>query len=268
MDLKQEQQVIGPAVKEAGDILFKQFATFDRHNIKLKNAREIVTEFDLLSEQIILSAIKKNFPDHGILSEEQGANDKTSDWLWAIDPLDGTTNFAMHNPLWCISAGLFYKREIVLSLIYAPLLQESYQAIRGQGAWLNGQKLQVSDLSISKTLNSFCWGREEREVKTMLNYFAYQKTHGFGLRHLGTAAIELAFVAAGRLESFIVPGAKLWDVAAGVLLVQEAGGRITDFSGQDWTIDSLDLVASNGLIHEQILTAIKHSRDGQASNNY
>ncbi|MFH0950890.1 MAG: inositol monophosphatase family protein [bacterium] len=267
MDLNQEQQVIGQAVKEAGDLLFEQFKTFDRHKIRLKNAREIVTESDLLSEKIILSAINNNFPDHGILSEEQGANNKTSDWLWAIDPLDGTTNFAMHNPLWCISAGLFYKKTIVLALIYAPMLQELYQAIHGQGAWLNGQKLKVSDLSTGQTLNSFCWGREEREVKTMLNYFAYQKAHGFGLRHLGTAAIELAFVATGRLESFIVPGAKLWDVAAGVLLVREAGGEVSDFVGQDWTSDSLDLVASNGLIHDQVLIAIKHSRDEQKTSN-
>jgi myo-inositol-1(or 4)-monophosphatase len=261
MNVDKQKQVAVKVIKEVGDILIKKFQTFDRHDIKLKDAQEIVTEYDLMSEEIIIKAIKNNFPDHGILAEESGSNSKESDWLWAIDPIDGTTNFSMHNPLWCVSIGLMYKNELVLGVIYAPLLNELYVAVKGCGAFLNNKPIKVSEIKQGKILHSFCWGRGDENTRHMFSYLKNQKMNGSSIRHLGTAAIELAFVSAGRLESFILPNVKLWDVAAGILLVKEAGGRVTDFKGQLWNIESKNMVASNNLVHEKILTVLNESKD-------
>jgi len=259
MDLSKERKVISQAVKEAGDLLLAKFKTFDRGEIKMKSAHEIVTDSDLLSEKIILAALKQHFPQHGILSEEKGNNEIQSDWLWVIDPLDGTTNFSMHNPLWSVAVALFYQKQIVLSLIYAPALQELYLAEQDQGASLNGQTIKVSTIKEGKVLNVFCHGYDQASLKTALNYFSWQKLNGFDCRQLGSASIELAWLAAGRLESLVIPGANVWDVAAGVLLVREAGGRVTDFANQDWQFNSLDIIASNSLVHQQVCQAIKNS---------
>lgn len=261
MDLEKQKQVIIQAVREAGDLLVEKFKIFDRRDIHLKKFQEIVTKYDLMSEEIITKSIKSNFPTHAILAEESGSNEQQSDWQWAVDPIDGTTNFTMHNPLWCISVGLVYQGELVLGIIYAPLLNELYLAVKDQGAWLNDQPIKVSQVNQGKILHSFCWGRGEVNTKHMFNYLKQQKNHGSGMRHLGTAAIELAFVAAGRLDSFTLPNVKLWDVAAGILLVTEAGGQVTDFAGQPWQLPSPNMVASNGLVHEQIIVALKASKN-------
>ncbi|MFH1412859.1 MAG: inositol monophosphatase family protein [bacterium] len=262
MELEQHKQVISQAVMEAGDILFEKFKTFDRSKVQLKSLHEIVTEYDLLSEKIILSAIKENFSDHAVLSEEKGANKKESDWLWAVDPIDGTTNFSMHNPIWAISVGLFFKKEIVLGVIYAPVLKEFYIAIKDKGVFLNDKPIKVSEISQGKVLNAFCHGYDEENIEKIISYFSQQKLHGFDCRQLGSAAIELAFVSAGRLESLVIPGANTWDVAAGILMVREAGGKVTDFDNNEWQLKSKDMVASNALVHDQILQAIKTSQNG------
>lgn len=261
MDLSQPEAVISQAVLEVGSVLSEKFQTFNRQKIKMKSAHEIVTEYDLLSEKIILAALQKNFPDHAILSEEQGQNQKVSDWLWAVDPIDGTTNFTMHNPLWCISVGLFYKQEIVLGLVHAPVLQETYLAKKGQGAWRNGQKIQVSSINQGKVLNAFCHGYDQASLHKIIKYFQHQKLQGFDCRQLGSAALELAYLAAGRLESLVIPGANTWDIAAGILLTLEAGGQVTDAQGHPWLMSSPDMIASNGLVHNEILEIFKQSQN-------
>ncbi|MCD4762242.1 inositol monophosphatase [bacterium] len=196
-----------------------------------------------------MSEIKKNFSDHHILSEESGDNKSKSDYSWIIDPIDGTTNFTMHNPLWAISVALAYKNEIILGFVYAPFLNEMYIAEKGRGAFLNNKKINVSKVKSGKILNTFCSGREPKNIEKAVKFFCYQKSHGGTSYLLGSAALDLAYVACGRMESAFIPGAHAWDVAAGILLVREAGGKVTDFNGQQWSFKSEDMLATNGKVH-------------------
>lgn len=233
-----------------------KFLGFDRSTVKLKSHHEVVTKIDIASEKTIISAIKNNFPDHSILSEEAGANKKVSDYLWVVDPLDGTTNFTIHNPLYSISLAVAYKQEIVLGIVFAPYLDELYIAEPGKDARRNNKKINVSKISTGKTINTFCHGTTERDIRKALAYMRHQKLNGLDCRQLGSAAIELAYVASGRVESIMIPGAHPWDVAAGVLLVREAGGRVTDFKGREWNLKSRDMLATNGKIHSKLLKVI------------
>lgn len=241
------------SARKAGKILAKEFKNFDRSTVKLKSHHEVVTKADLASEKAIIKDIKANFPDHSILSEEKGKDKQDSDYIWIVDPLDGTTNFTIHNPLWSVSIGVAYKNKVVLGVVYAPYLDELYVAEKGGGAWRNKQKIKVSSISKGKVINTFCHGSTIRDIKIALKYMRQQKTKELDCRQLGSAAIELAFVASGRVESIMIPGANSWDVAAGVLLVREAGGRVTDFKGKEWTLKSRDILASNKKIHSSIL---------------
>ena len=245
------------AAKAAGSELAKRFVTFKRADIKSKSAHEILTAADLASEKLIIKAIKHNFPEHQILSEEAGDNDKKSDYLWIIDPLDGTTNFSMHNPLFSVSIALAYKGEIVLGVVYAPITNEIYEAVLGRGAKLNGRRLKVSSFKNGKLINAYCHSSKPEDITRAIAYYSKQKANGFDCRQMGSAAIELAYVAAGRIESIAIPGANSWDVGAGVLLVKEAGGRITDFNNKAWSLKSYDMLASNGLVHKNLISVWK-----------
>ena len=249
---------------EAGKVLKKRFLNFNRSGVKFKPGYEILTQADLESEKIILGTIKKEFPNHRILSEESGENKKTSDYLWIVDPLDGTTNFSMHNPLFSVSIGLCFKNKIILGVIYFPVLDELYIAEKNKGARkyypsnsASGKKMKVSNIKKGNIINTYCHGRKASDIKRATDYHRRQKIDNFDCRQLGSAAIELAYVACGRVESIFIPGAHSWDVAAGVILVREAGGRVSDSKGRDWTLESRDILASNGLIHNQILKKIK-----------
>ncbi|MFH1822671.1 MAG: inositol monophosphatase family protein [Patescibacteria group bacterium] len=253
---KNIKKVAISAVKKAGKILLREYNNFDRAKVKLKSHHEILTRADLLSEEVIIKEIREGFPSHQILSEESGESRSKSDYLWIIDPLDGTTNFSMHNPLWSVSIAFSFKEEIILGLIYAPVLGEIYLAEKDKNAKLNNKKINVSNTKEGKVLNTFCHGREEKYVKQAIKYYSYQKLNELDCRQLGSAAIELSYVACGRIESIVIPGANSWDVAAGVLMVREAGGRVTDFQGKEWNLDSINMIASNGKVHGEILKVV------------
>lgn len=254
MDIK---SVALKAAKSAGKILLKEYAKFNRGDIRLKSHHEIITKADLLSEEIIIREIKKNFPSHCIISEERGEIRGTCDYHWHIDPIDGTTNFSMHNPLWSISLACSDKDEIIFGLIFAPALGELYWAEKGKGAYLNGKKIHVSSVDSGKVINTFCHGSKLACIKQALKYYNKQKLAALDCRQLGSAAIELAYVACGRVESFVAPGANDWDVAAGTLIVREAGGKVTNFSDKTWRLGDGDIAASNNKVHQQILRALK-----------
>lgn len=245
------------AAYAAGNELLKRYGKYQRKDQKFKSFHEIVTQADLAAEKIILKEIKNNFPDHQILSEEAGQNKNKSDYLWVVDPLDGTHNFSMHNPLWSVSIACLYKNEVILGIIFAPFLNELYVAEKNVGAWLNGRRLHVSGFSGAKVINTYCHGGTIKDIKRAIKYYDYQKLHNLDIRQLGSAALELAYVAAGRIESIVIPGARSWDVAAGALLVSEAGGRISDFKNNNWNIKSSDLAASNGVIHSDLIKILK-----------
>jgi len=244
------------AAKNSGEILVKYFDKFDRGSVMFKSGHEILTKADLASNKAIIKEVKKNFPDHQILSEETGDNKNKSDYLWIIDPLDGTTNFSIHNPLWAVSIGVAYKGKIILGVVYSPLLDELYIAELGEGATRNGKKIKVSKTKKGSVINTFCHGSREKDIKRAVNYFSKQKLNDFDCRQMGSASIELAFTACGRVESIAIPGAHSWDVAAGVLLVREAGGKVTDFFNKKWSLKSEDMLASNSKIHKDLLKVL------------
>ncbi len=254
---KEIKKVALTAIKRAGKFLLKEYKDFNRADIKFKSHHEIITKNDLLSEEIIIKEIKNNFSDHRILSEERGRIEDFSKYLWIIDPIDGTTNFSMHNPLWSISIAVAYEDEVILGAIYAPFIDELFISEKGKGSVLNGEKINVSKIGNDKVLNTFCHSTNEKDIKRAIKYFSYQKINGLDCRQLGSAAIELAYVACGRIESIMIPGANSWDVAAGALLVREAGGKVTDFLGKEWNLESKDILASNKIVHKDILEVIK-----------
>jgi myo-inositol-1(or 4)-monophosphatase len=244
------------AAYSAGAKLLERYYRYVRTDAKFKSQHEIVTKSDLVSEKIIIAEIKKHFPDHRILSEETGSLPGRSDYLWVIDPLDGTHNFSMHNPLWAISLAVFNKQKLILGIVFAPALNELFLAETQSGAWLNGQRIKVSKYKGNKVINTFCHGSKVGDIRRALKYYNYHKLHDLDCRQLGSASLELAYVASGRVESIVIPGANSWDVAAGALLVKEAGGKVTDFQNKAWSLKSSDLAASNGLVHKEILTTI------------
>lgn len=260
MTLKTEKQIAIKAAKKTGKMLMKKFTTHNRANVRLKNKHEIVTPADLASEKIILAAIKKHFPEHNILSEEVGkTGNQKSDYLWLIDPLDGTTNFSMGNPLFSISIALTKNERIVLGIIYVPFLDELYLAQAGKTSTLNNKKINISQVNkINDALLTFCHGNDGQSIKRAINIHHYFKTTARDIRQIGSAAIELALVARGKTEAIIIPGAHPWDVAAGVLLVRGAGGVVTDMFGHEWQLNSDGIIASNKKISDCLIRTVKN----------
>lgn len=247
------------AARTAGKYLLKEFKKLTLSKIKAKTLHEIVTPADLKSEKIILDLIFKNFPEHSVMTEEREKIIKKSPFTWVIDPLDGTTNFAMKNPIWSIAISLWKGNEPLFGLAFAPAMGELYIAETGKGAYLNGKKIQVSKKTkISKSLLTFCHGHRLSDIKKVIKLYQKFKLKARDLRQLGSAAIEMSFVAAGRTEAIMIPGAHPWDVASGTIIVREAGGQVTDFEGKNWIIGSKDMLASNGLIHKKLLKEIKN----------
>ncbi|HKK54172.1 MAG TPA: inositol monophosphatase family protein [Patescibacteria group bacterium] len=244
------------AARKAGQILLKEYQKFDRSKVSFKSKHEILTAADVAAEKEIIKTIRKSFPEHQILAEESGETKSKSDYKWFIDPLDGTTNFSMHNPLWATSIGLSYKNKVVLAVIYSPTLNEFFYAEKDKGAYLNNKKIKVSKFSGEKVINTFCHGSQKKHIKKAIRYYNKQKLAQFDARQLGSASMELAYVASARVESITIPGANSWDVVAGALLVKEAGGKVTDFNNKTWNLNSYDIIASNGKVHKQILDAL------------
>ncbi|HMN19517.1 MAG TPA: inositol monophosphatase family protein [Candidatus Moranbacteria bacterium] len=261
LQIKKALYLAQSAAQDAGKRLGGIFVRFDRKSVKLKEHAQLLTQADLASEDIIIAAIRKNFPEHAILAEESGRSQDQSDWLWIVDPIDGTTNFSFHNPLWSISIGVAHKGELVAGVIHAPMLGETYTVAKGQGAFLNGERIQVSDLGAERAIHTFCHGSSRRDVFLALDYARTQKMRRIDCRQLGSAAIELAYVASGRIESILIPGTRPWDVAAGALLVCEAGGMVTDFRGKKWGIEDKDMLATNGKVHEEVLETVRQLTD-------
>ncbi len=247
------------AAKEAGKILMQNFGR--HYNVRVKEPREIVSDIDLKAEKKILSILRKNYPQYNILSEEFGKERKKSESTWIIDPLDGTTNYTIRNPFFDISIALANGNEVVVGCVYAPVTNELFYAEKGKGAFLNGKRIKVSNIdSISKSLLTFCNGKSDFELERITRIFKELKPHARDFNQMRAGALELAFVAAGRVEAYISNGGKPWDAAAGSLLVKEAGGMATDFSGKGWVFDFdkeiCDILASNKKIHKEILKIV------------
>lgn len=206
----------------------------------------------------ITQRIKAQYPEHAILSEESGLHTGThSSYVWIIDPIDGSVNFSTHNPFVAISIALMIDNELMIGVIEAPLLNEQFLAVRGQGASVNGQAIQVSTTrELQEAYVVSCDGGVEDRIEafsTMVRNY-YDQVKDF--RKLGSAALECAWVASGRADAYITMAIDPWDVAAGILLIQEAGGKVTTFEGKSWQPKQLDIICSNDILHEQLTSRL------------
>lgn len=227
-------------------------------DIEYKGEINLVTEVDKNSEKMIVDTLRAAFPDHDILGEEGMSERKDSPFKWVIDPLDGTTNFAHGYPLYCVSIALECAGEILIGIVYEPLRDEMFTAVKGQGAHLNGKALRVSKAGeVLKALVSTGFAYNIRQAKdASLEHFKNVILRAQGVRRDGVAAIDLCYVAAGRYDGFWELNLFPWDMAAGLLMVTEAGGNVTRFDGTPFTIYDKEILATNGLLHDEMVAIL------------
>src|SRR6266516_3461468 len=239
--------------REAGALLAQLFD--HPHEISYKRPSDLVTDADRRSEALIVERLRTHFPEHAIVSEEGGGHETSSDYCWYVDPLDGTTNFAHGFPAFNVTLGLAQAGEVAAGVVYDPVRQEMFTAERGAGAYLNNHRLRVSAAKrLSDSLSSTGFPSRKRHHNRNIHFYYQLAMASHGVRRTGSAAIDLAYVAAGRLDFFWEFGLKPWDMAAGTLLVQEAGGRVSDMHGQTHSVAASDhLLADNGALHDEVL---------------
>jgi myo-inositol-1(or 4)-monophosphatase len=240
--------------QDAGALIKKHAGT--RNSFQHKKVNDLVTKIDKKVELFITKTIKKNFPDHAIYAEETGKNDKKSDYRWIIDPIDGTTNFVHQMPFFAVSIALEYKDKIILGAVYNPMLDEMFFAERGKGATLNGKKIHVSKVKkLADSLLATGFHPQYRDHNMQFFETFTQKTHG--IRRLGAASIDLCYTACGILDGFWEFGLEAWDIAAGALILQEAGGQATNTDGTPLTYDQKAILATNKHLHPEMLAILK-----------
>lgn len=222
-----------------------------------KGEFDLVTEADRASERLIVERLRSHFPAHSIVAEEGGGLDNASEYCWYIDPLDGTTNFAHGFPMFCISMGLARAGELIAGVVFDPIRGELFTAERGSGAFLNHHRIHVSPTkTVSDSLASTGFPSRKRHHNINIHFYYQLAMASHGVRRTGSAALDLSYVASGRLDFFWEFGLKPWDMAAGALLVQEAGGRTADMKGGPLHVATSEhLLADNGALHDEVLAA-------------
>jgi len=248
------------AARWAGEVLREGFGR--EHEFSLKSSRvDLVTEYDRRAEEVIIEVIRERFPDHGLLAEESPGLAREAEYRWIIDPLDGTTNYAHNYPIFALSIALERAGEVILGLVYGPILDELFLAERGRGATLNGERIHVSRTAeLSQALLATGFPYDLERIGLNLRHFANFIHRAQGVRRDGSAALNLCYLACGRLDGFWEMDLKPWDVAAGALIVAEAGGRVSDFSGGELEIYGNEILASNGLIHAEMIRVLRGAR--------
>lgn len=243
--------------QKAGEVLLSHFREDDQLIKMRSSAKEAVTKYDKMVDELVINEIKGRYPDHSLLTEESGLIKGDPDWLWIIDSLDGTGDFANANPLFAVCIAVMYKDELLMGTIYAPAIDEFYFAERGKGAYLNQKKISISETAeLKQSYLFYCEGGEIDRLRTgrVLGQI-YPKVKD--IRKLGSAGLETAWVAAGKGEAYFTTKIEPWDVAPGVLLVEEAGGKVTDFEGKPWKPKTSDLLFSNNRVHQTVLQLLK-----------
>ncbi|MBA2525124.1 MAG: inositol monophosphatase [Pyrinomonadaceae bacterium] len=249
--------------RDAGGVLIDRLG---RAQVSNKGTIDLVTEADIAAEKLIIDRIRSHYPRHAILAEESGASEGIpsipgeSEWKWLIDPLDGTTNYAHGYPCFCVSIGVERRGRIEIGVVYDPMRDEMFAAERGQGATLNERHMRVSkveDLNRAMLCTGFPYNVRERPdfARDFTNFTMLAQA----VRRDGSAAIDLAYVACGRFDGFWEDGLNPWDVAAGILLIEEAGGRVTDYQNAPLDIYTPKVLASNGLVHEAMMSVLRVS---------
>ena len=239
--------------RDAGQLLLEKFGR--KLAVSKKGDINLVTEADLASEALIIERIKSYYPKHAILAEESGEAkiDGASEWKWIIDPLDGTTNFAHGYPCWCVTLALEHSGEVVIGVTFDPTRDELFAAERGRGASLNNKPIRVSEteeLADALIVTGFPYDFKRRD--DFARHLTEFLLNSRGVRRDGSAAIDMAYIACGRFDGFWEEGLNPWDMAAGVLLIEEAGGHVSGYDNSQFSIYSPPILASNGLIHHQM----------------
>ncbi len=257
MDLEYVRRIGIAAAYEGGKVLNACLGKIA--SIRKKGAIDLVTEADTGSEKRIIETIRSRFPDHAILAEESGLNTGDEACQWIIDPLDGTTNFAHQLPFFSVSIGFVHKNKLVIGVVLNPVSGELFTALAGKGAELNGQPIHVSGTATvgeSLLVTGFPYNFKEI-LPDVMGRFSNCLKASQGVRRLGSAALDLCFVACGRFDAFWEQNLKPWDTAAGLVIAQEAGAQITDFSGNPFTVDKQEILATNGRIHTPMLSLLE-----------
>jgi myo-inositol-1(or 4)-monophosphatase len=247
--------------REAGTCILASLG--ERHRIEHKDLVDLVTDVDKKVEKLVLGRIRRNYPGHDILAEESGAETGNGEFRWVIDPIDGTTNFVHGYPCFAVSIAIQYRQETRAGVVFNPVADEMFCALKGQGAFLNGRRIAVSttaDLSSALLATGFPYriGDHWHRAMDLFKLFYYRTQ---GVRRDGSAALDLCHLAAGRFDGFWEYDLHPWDVAAGLLIVAEAGGRCSDFSGTPGPLDGGQILASNGPLHGEMLRVIQSLTD-------
>ena len=247
------------AARIAGDILKEGFGTTFKIDNK-QGRNNLVTEYDYASEKAIINHIKSIFPNHKFLAEESGSTGSKNEdeVIWVIDPLDGTVNFAHSIPIFSVSIAALYRGELLCGVIYQPLLDELFYAGKGKGSFLNDRQISVSpsdDIHTSLLVTGFPYNVDKNPYNCV-DTFVKIVLNGIPIRRLGSAALDLAYVACGRFDGFWEADLHPWDLAAGVIIVEEAGGKVSKYDGKPFNIYDITILATNGIIHEQIMDVI------------
>lgn len=247
--------------REAGGLLLSYFGKVD---VEYKGDVDLVTEADRRSEKLIVNHIRKLWPEHDLVGEEGSRNETGSDFRWYIDPLDGTTNFAHRYPVFCVSIALEYRGERIAGVIYDPCRDEMFAAEKGGGARLNGGPIHVSKTRrLAESLVATGFPSHKRHKNPNIHFYHQITLRSHGVRRAGSAALDLCCVASGRYDAFWEFNLNPWDTAAGVLLLEEAGGKITNFTGGPFELSSREVLASNSLLHDELLSEFKQIFEGR-----
>jgi myo-inositol-1(or 4)-monophosphatase len=258
--------------REAGALLIHYF--HQKLKIEYKGDADLVTAADRASEALIRERVAKQFPAHDVLGEEQGLSEHGGEYRWYVDPLDGTTNFAHGYPVFCVSLGL---RRLtaedrvagrdgvgIAAVVYDPTRDEIFTAEQGRGAWLNGQSIHVSQIAeLKQCLVATGFPSHKRHKNPNIHFYHQITLRTHGVRRAGSAALDLCNVACGRFDGFWEFNLNPWDTAAGVLIIEEAGGKVSRYDGSPFRLDSRETLASNGLLHEALLHEFKEIFDGR-----
>ena len=246
------------AARRAGAIINRASQDIGTLTIKSKNYNDFVSEVDVAAERAIIDTLKDAYPNHGFLGEESGSSEHQSDFIWIIDPLDGTTNFLHNFPQYCVSIALQHKGEITQAVIYEPNRNDLYTATKGRGAFLNDKRIRVSkcDKLQQSLIGTGFPFRDFKHLDTYLSMFKSMLQKTSGIRRPGSAALDLAYVANGSLDAFWEIGLSPWDIAAGALLVQEAGGIISNLNGKNGWLESGNVLAASPKIYDAMVETL------------
>jgi len=258
-DYTKYKQVMFEAADAAVSVLMQHYDTKLEIGRK-RDYNDLVTNADKQSEAKIAEVVHRYFPEHNVIGEEGGDRKKKSDYKWIIDPIDGTVNYAHSVPLFCVSIALELKGEVIMGIVQSPIMGEKFWSVKGEGAYLNDKKISVSDCNDLKDgllVTGFPYGAKDN-MDHCIDHFVNFVKLGLPIRRLGSAAMDICYVACGRFDGFWEVNLNAWDVAAGVLILREAGGKITDFQGNPYSIYGKQILATNGRkIHQEMTKVLE-----------